>query len=88
MIMWLVDGHLCDGGPHGYAYDKSVTQLPVGGSAGWSLFDPLLGALKGDGTGGGAARASTRVATARVYNRAMYTSEVIGNFRAGVTVSE
>ena len=84
MMMWMVDGHLCDGGPTGYAYGPS-SGISDGLAAGWMLFDEAVAQVGDDPAGGGTASVGSSVAVARVYNKALYTSELIGNFRAGAT---
>ena len=51
------------------------------GKNGWHLFDPYLADV-----GGGATTATigASVETGRFYDRALYTTEVIGNWRAGL----
>ena len=74
MISFVVDGKLCDGGPDLAAWPN-----------GHLLFDPLLGDV-----GGGAGAAVTAgsgaagVVLARLYPRVLYTSELVGNWRAGL----
>ena len=46
---------------------------------GWGRFDPNLRDINGEPT----VRAASPVLSCRVYNRALMTSEVISNFRAG-----
>ena len=50
MIMFTVDGHLCDGGAHVSGYTPAAaasSALPDGLAAGWHLFSPELGAVGG-----------------------------------------
>ena len=74
MIAFVVDGKLCDGGPDLVAWPN-----------GHLLFDPLLGDVSG---GVGATvmvgDATAGVVLARLYPRVLYTSEVVGNWRAGL----
>ena len=72
MLLFFVDGRLCDGGPH--------PEWPNG----FHLFDPLLGDV---GVAKSAA-VDARVVAGRVYNRALYTSELVGNWRAGAAAGE
>ena len=74
MVSWLVDGHLCDGGP---LHD------PAGASAGWVLFSPLLGNVGGSPTSPSVAVVSAAVAEGRLYSTALLTTQCIGNWRAG-----
>lgn len=78
MLMWVVDGHLCDGGPHGICAGHDST-IAEGEPAGWFLFDEALGSLRSNQN----VVTGPRVVAARLYNRALYVSELIGNFRAG-----
>ena len=75
MILWVVDGKLCDGGPWGAA---------VGAGDAWphgfGIFDPRLADI---GTGVASMSAATALRKARYYTRALFTSELIGNWRAG-----
>ena len=76
MLSWVVDGHLCDGGPTGVAH-AAGHPLPPGFPAGTFLFDPAIGDL---GSAGAEATVGLR---GRLYRRALYVSECIGNWRAG-----
>ena len=81
MFLWVVDGHLCDGGPHGYGYTASTSAgLAEGTSAGWALFDNTFGSLHGIAS----ATISPSVLAGRIYSRALYVTECIGNWRAGI----
>ena len=81
MFLWVVDGHLCDGGPHGYAYTASASGgLVEGTAAGWALFDNSFGSLHGIAS----ATISPSVLAGRIYSRTLYVTECIGNWRAGI----
>jgi hypothetical protein len=79
MVTWVVDGHVCDGGP--------MDGTESGSPAGWTLFDQSsIGDLGRSSPA--VAHVGAAVAEARVYNRALYTTECIGNWRNGVSVHE
>ena len=73
MLLFLVDGHLCDGGPQGLAH-SAASPVAEGPPAGWLLFDPSLR----DVSAATSVRAGPGVLLAglRLYPRALYTSEV------------
>jgi hypothetical protein len=95
MVMFVVDGMLCDGGPHGVAYNpgadmrhnkherdvksdsKSSSPLGPGLSVGWGLFDQNMKQI-----GGETAEIGTAVSSGRLYSRALYVTECVGNWRA------
>lgn len=80
IILFTVDGHLCDGGAHVSGYTPSPSsKVPNGAPAGWSLFSTQLGAV-----GGSTATVGTKVTKGRLYSRALYTTELVGNWRAGL----
>ena len=66
ILMFVVDGVLCDGG-------KERKQ-------GFARVDPALGDISGDGAG--KLRALSGVSTLRVYDRPLRTSEAVANHRA------
>jgi len=69
LILFLVDGRLCDGG--------EFRQF------GWGRFSPHLRGVIGSGRLRVAPTFFGDVATVRVYDRALRVSEAVGNFRAG-----
>lgn len=76
MVTWVVDGHLCDGGPmHDPAHN--------GTSAGWVLFTTLLGDVGGSASSPPVLGVSASVVEGRLYNSALLTTQCIGNWRAG-----
>ena len=80
MVLWVVDGHLCDGGPFKYAWGPGA-KTTEGTSAGWTLFDQGLGDVGGGSTTGDA---SKDVVKGYLYNRALYVTEAIGIWRHGI----
>jgi hypothetical protein len=72
MVLWVVDGHLCDGGPPSAA----------GWPAGWTLFDDDLGDV-GAGIQPVQVETAAALVVGRLYGTALYTTECIGNWRAG-----
>ena len=68
MILFAVDGKLCDGGPND------------GWPKGWAFFPPALGDVGAAAT----VSAGDVVKTARLYDRVLYVSELVGNWRAGL----
>lgn len=84
MILWVVDGHLCDGGPYGSAWSHASPVIE-GFKAGWSIFDPNLADI---GSNGSSATVGTAVKSGRLYSRTLYVSECIGNWRAGALGEE
>lgn len=68
MILFAVDGKLCDGGPND------------GWPKGWAFFPPALGDVGAAAT----VAAGDVVKSARLYNRVLYVSELVGNWRAGL----
>ena len=69
MLLFVVDGKVCDGGP------------TTGWPNGFKMFDTHLGDV---GEGVSAAKLGKPVVQGRLYRRALYTSELVGNWRAGV----
>ena len=61
---------VCDGGPN------------LGWKLGWNLFDLAFGDV---GVSVTAAKVGENVLLGRLYNSSLYTSEVVGNWRAGVS---
>jgi hypothetical protein len=76
MVAVVVDGRLCDGGvERGYGYGRFVANAKAGAEAQLS-----------DVTGGGSMRVAPdfrgEVGLVRIYDRALRTTEAIGNYRA------
>lgn len=69
IISVLVDGGLCDGG--------------LARKYGWGRFSPELRTVFAPGATLGDMDISGAIHATRVYNRALLTSEAVGNFRAG-----
>jgi hypothetical protein len=74
LVMWLVDGTLCDGG--------------ISQTRGWTWLPSGLGDLGSHGSGAGTLHVGEgyggKVLGGRLYGRALRNSEVVGNFRAGL----
>ncbi|MBT5606585.1 MAG: hypothetical protein HOJ57_11630 [Lentisphaerae bacterium] len=68
IIMFLIDGRLCDGGDHR--------------QFGWGRFSPNLRTVSASPTIRLAPTLKGRLRQARIYARALRTSEVVGNWRA------
>ena len=68
IVTFVVDGVLQDGGPHRHQ--------------GWTRFDVALGDVNGKGSLRIAPDFDAKVHLARVYDRAIRTSEAVGNYRA------
>ncbi|HIQ22051.1 MAG TPA: hypothetical protein EYH34_12585 [Planctomycetes bacterium] len=69
IISFLIDGTLCDGGPH----------RPYG----WTRYPNRLADVSGSGTLRVAPSLRGRLHCVRVYRRCLRTSEAVANFRAG-----
>ena len=77
----MIAGHFCDGGPHGYSYNAATSTVKEGSPAGWSLFDSAdIGSLKAITS----VTVGPTVMEGRMYDRALYITECVGNWRAGV----
>ena len=75
IVLFIVDGILCDGGSDEWR--------------GWHWLPRGLGDIAGDAQSAVIDRGGARpIEGGRVYGRALRTSEVIGNFRAGLPISE
>ncbi len=68
LILFVVDGKLCDGG--------DTRQF------GWGRFSPQLQNVNGDSTARIAPNLKGEVSLLRIYNRAIYVSEAVGNARS------
>ncbi|NOZ21301.1 MAG: hypothetical protein GXP25_09450 [Planctomycetes bacterium] len=70
IILFLIDGKLCDGGEHR--------------QFGWGRYSPNLRHAKGADTLRVGANLEGEVKRLRIYDRAIRTSEAVGNYQAGV----
>jgi len=78
LVSLMVDGKLCDGGIWP-APDKDPKWW-----AGWSYLPKGLGSVAGGETLGIDTGTEGLVVEASLYSRALFNSELIGNFRHGV----
>jgi hypothetical protein len=79
MILFMVDGRLCDGGPTKDLPDSQKGMF----SAGWHLMQFGLGDLSGVASLG----VGSAVQAGAVYGRALYTTELIGAYRASALLA-
>jgi hypothetical protein len=79
MVLFMVDGRLCDGGPTKDLPDAQKGMF----SAGWHLMQFGLGDLSGVASLG----VGSAVQAGAVYGRALYTTELIGAYRASALLA-
>eukprot|EP01052_Picozoa_sp_SAG31_P035802 SAG31_NODE_4368_length_3306_cov_15.927346_1_plen_319_part_10 len=95
MLMFFVDGKLCDGGPlpsgpgatvlrvDEVPFEKMINRGRPSGT-GFSLLPLTIGNI----ANGGTLVVNPRIAHGRVYNRSLYTTELIGNWRHGLQLDD
>ena len=82
MVTWVVDGHVCDGGPMDSSGSGGTNK---GTSAGWVLFDQSGLGDVGGGKSPVVATAGAAVIEGHIYKSALHVTECIGNWRSGFT---
>lgn len=87
IIMFVIDGQVCDGGEHrcyGWrsADGMAISEQTVGKNAIQAGWDFDLAAMPNNVTGNGNLKVAPAVASLRIYNRYLRTSEAIGNYYA------